>query len=63
MMDYGRLGERQRRLTLPIVEIFSSILLLIAVVLAMLELVRYSEEKDALPTDLTIAGVRGGRLE
>ena len=62
MMDYGRLGERQRRLTLPIVEIFSSILLLIAVVLAMLELVRYSEEKDALPTDLTIAGVAVGGL-
>ena len=62
MMDYGRLGERQRRLTLPIVEIFSSLLLLAAVVLIMLELVRYSEQKDDLPTDLTIAGIAVGGL-
>jgi beta-lactamase class A len=62
MMDYGRLGERQRRLTLPVLEIFSSILLLVAVVLIMLELVQYSQQKDELPTDLTIAGVAVGGL-
>jgi hypothetical protein len=60
MMDYGRLGERQRRLTLPVLEIFSAILLLVAVVLIMLELVQYSLQKDELPTDLTIAGVAVG---
>jgi beta-lactamase class A len=62
MMDYGRLGERQRRMTLPILEIFSFILLLIATVLVMLELVQYSQQKDDLPTDLTIAGVAVGGL-
>jgi hypothetical protein len=62
MMDYGRLGERQRRLTLPVLEIASSILLLGAVVLIMLELVQYSEQKDDLPTDLIIAGVAVGGL-
>jgi beta-lactamase class A len=61
-MDYGRLGERQRRLTLPVLEILSSIMLLVAVVLIMLELVQYSKQKDALPTDLTIAGVAVGGL-
>ncbi len=61
-MDYGRLGERQRRLTLPVLEIFSAILLLVAVVLIMLELVQYSQQKDELPTDLTIAGVAVGGL-
>ncbi len=62
MMDYGRLGERQRRLTLPVLEIFSAILLLVAVVLIMLELVQYSQQKDELPTDLIIAGVAVGGL-
>jgi beta-lactamase class A len=61
-MDYGRLGERQRRLTLPVLEILSSILLLVAVILIMLELVQYSKQKDQLPTDLTIAGVAVGGL-
>ena len=61
-MDYGRLGERQRRLSLPVLEILSSIMLLVAVVLIMLELVQYSKQKDALPTDLTIAGVAVGGL-
>jgi beta-lactamase class A len=62
MMDYGRLGERRRRLSLPVLEILSSILLLVASVLVMLELVRYSQQKDELPTDLTIAGVAVGGL-
>ena len=60
--DYGRLGERQRGVQLPVLEILSSILLLIAIVLGMLELVRYSDQRDTLPTDLTVAGIAVGGL-
>ncbi len=61
-MDYGRLGERRRRFQFPIVEIISAILLLMAIVLGMFELVLYSNQKDNLPTDLTVAGVAVGGL-
>ena len=61
-MEYGRLGERQRGLQLPLLEIISSILLLIAIVLGMFELVKYSNAKDDLPTDLTVAGIPVGGL-
>lgn len=61
-MDYGRLGERQRGLQLPFLEIASSILLLGAIVLIMIELVAYSNEKESLPTDLTVAGIAVGGL-
>ena len=57
-MEYGRLGERQRRMRVPVLEILSSLLLLGAIILGMLELVEYSSTKDDLPTDLTIAGIR-----
>jgi beta-lactamase class A len=62
MMDYGRLGDKRRRLMLPVLEIVSSILLLVAVVLIMLEMVQYNRQRDDLPTDLTIAGVAVGSL-
>jgi len=62
MMDYGRLGERQRRLRMPVLEILSALLLLGAIVLAMLELVAYSNQKDSLPTDLTIADIPLGGM-
>jgi len=61
-MDYGRLGERQRGFQLPLLEIVSSLVLLVAVVLTMFELVAYSEERDSLPTDLTVAGIAVGGL-
>ncbi len=61
-MDYGRLGERPRGLQFPLLEIASAILLLGAIVLGMLELVAYSNQKDTLPTDLTIAGIPVGGL-
>ena len=61
-MDYGRLGERRRNFRFPIVEILSAILLLMAIVLGMFELVNYSNQKDNLPTDLTVAGVAVGGL-
>lgn len=61
-MDYGRLGERQRSFQFPLLEISSAILLLMAIVLGMFELVNYSNQKDDLPTDLTVAGVAVGGL-
>lgn len=61
-MDYGQLGERRRGFQLPLLEIVSALLLLVAIVLAMLELVAYSDTRDSLPTDLTVAGVAVGGL-
>lgn len=61
-MDYGRLGERQRGLQLPFLEIASAILALGAIVLLMVELVAYSNMKESLPTDLTVAGIAVGGL-
>jgi len=62
-MDYGRLGERPRGPQIPILEIFSSLMLLAAIVLGMIELTRYSSTKDDLPTRLTIAGLPLGGLD
>lgn len=62
MMDYGRLGERQRGMQFPLLEIISSVLLLGAILLGMIELVQYSNAKDSLPTDLTMAGIPVGGL-
>ncbi|MBN1565306.1 MAG: serine hydrolase [Anaerolineae bacterium] len=61
-MDYGRLGERRRNFQFPILEILSALMLLMAIVLSMFELVTYSNQKDDLPTDLTVAGVAVGGL-
>jgi beta-lactamase class A len=63
-MEYGHLRERQRRLHLPLLEIFSTLLVFGAIVLGMIELVQYSNAraKDQLPTRLTIAEVPVGGL-
>lgn len=60
-MDYGRLGERQR-VQFPVLEILSSLLILGAILLVMFELVDYSNQRDSLPTDLTVAGIAVGGL-
>ncbi|MBN2304825.1 MAG: serine hydrolase [Anaerolineae bacterium] len=60
--DYGRLGERQRGMQLPLLEILSSLLLLGAILVGMFELVNYSNDKESLPTDLTMAGIAVGGL-
>ena len=62
-MAYGHLREDRRRMHLPLLEIFSGVLLLAAIVLAMIELARYSATKDTLQTDLTIAGLQVGGME
>ncbi len=59
-MDYGRLGERQRNFQFPLLELGSAVLLMMAIVLGMFELVNYSNQKDELPTDLTVAQVAVG---
>lgn len=61
-MDYGRLGERQRNFQFPLLELGSAVLLMMAIVLGMFELVNYSNQKDELPTDLTVAQVAVGGL-
>ena len=62
-MAYGHLREGRRRMHLPLLEIFSGLLLLAAIVLAMIELARYSSTKDSLQTDLTIAGLQVGGMD
>lgn len=61
-MAYGHLREDRRRMQLPLLEVFSALLLLGAIVLAMIELARYSSAKDSLQTDLTIAGLQVGGM-
>ncbi len=60
-MDYGRLGERQR-MQFPVLEIVSTLLLLGAILLVMFEVIDYSDQRDNLPTDLTVAGIAVGGL-
>ncbi len=62
-MAYGHLREDRRRMQLPLLEIFSALLLLAAIVLAMIELARYSSTRDSLQTDLTIAGLQVGGMD
>jgi hypothetical protein len=62
-MEYGHLRENRRGLQLPLLEIFSALLFLVAIVLTMFELVSYSNSVDSLQTDLTIAGIPVGGLE
>jgi beta-lactamase class A len=62
-MEYGHLRENQRGAQLPLLEITSALLLLIAIVMGMFELVKYSGAKDSLQTDLTIAGIAVGGLD
>ncbi|HML22237.1 MAG TPA: class A beta-lactamase-related serine hydrolase [Aggregatilinea sp.] len=62
-MEYGHLREDRRRLQLPVLEIFSSLLLLAAIVLAMFELVQYSNTQESLQPDVTVAGIPVGGLE
>lgn len=62
-MAYGHLREDRRRMHLPLLEIFSGLLLLAAIVLGMIELARYSATKESLQTDLTIAGLQVGGMD
>ncbi len=56
-MDYGYLRENRRKIQVPLLEILSSLLLLAGIVWGMIVLVQYSNVKDTLPTNLTVAGV------
>ena len=62
MVEYGRLGERQRRLQVPWLELFSALLLFVAFLWGLFELVNNSNAKDSLQTDLTIAGIPVGGM-
>ena len=61
-MDYGYLRENRRKIQVPLLEILSSLLLLAGIVWGMIVLVQYSNVKDTLPTNLTVAGVAVGGL-
>lgn len=62
-MEYGSLREGQRGLRVPVLEIVSALLLLAAIVLAMFELVQYSNTQESLQPDVTVAGIPVGGLE
>ncbi|NDJ75961.1 MAG: serine hydrolase, partial [Chloroflexi bacterium] len=61
-MEYERLGERRRGVQVPVMQILSAILLLGAIVLGMIELVKFSNTKDDLATDLTVGEIAVGGL-
>ncbi len=56
------LSKRRRRRGLPILPIFSALMILLAVGLFVFNLVRFSQQQGGLPTDVTVAGVNVGGL-
>jgi beta-lactamase class A len=56
------LGTKRRRRNLPIVQIVSALMLLIAVGLFVWNLLRYTEGQGLLPADVSVAGIPVGAL-
>ncbi len=56
------LGTRKKTRSLPIIPIFSWILILLALGLFAIELIRFSQQDDQLATDVTVGGVEVGGL-
>ena len=56
-MSVTGLGSRRQVVRLPVLGIFSGLMLIAALVLFALELVRFEESRERLQTDITVAGV------
>jgi hypothetical protein len=56
------LGTRKKTRSLPIIPLFSWILILLALGLFAIELIRFSQQDDQLGTDVTVGGVEVGGL-
>ena len=56
------LGTRKKTRSLPIIPIFSWILILLAIALFALQLISFSQQDDQLATDVTVGGVEVGGL-
>ncbi|HEX2906407.1 MAG TPA: serine hydrolase [Phototrophicaceae bacterium] len=61
-MSVSGLGTKRRRRSLPVVQLISVMMLLVAIGLFVLELVQFSQEQERLPPDVTIAGIPVGGL-
>jgi beta-lactamase class A len=55
-------GSRRRRRRLPILPVFSVIMLMIAIGLLVISLVDFSQRGDHLPSDISVAGIQVGGL-
>ncbi|MBI5929099.1 MAG: serine hydrolase [Chloroflexi bacterium] len=62
-MTLSELRSQQKRRRVPIVEIFSGVLLIIAAITFGTNLVAYSDSSNELGTDVTIGGVQVGGLD
>ncbi len=62
-MTLTELRSQQKRRRLPIIEVFSGILLIIAAITFGTNLVSYSDSSNDLGTDVTIGGVQVGGLD
>ncbi len=62
-MTLTELRSQQKRRRLPIIEVFSGILLIIAAITFGTNLVSYSDNSNDLGTDVTIGGVQVGGLD
>ncbi len=61
-MTVGGLGVSRRRARRPWLELISAGLLLAALLLFVVELIRFSQERDRLQADITVAGIPVGGL-
>ncbi len=61
-MSVAGLGTGRRRFRLPLLELISAGLLLVALLLFVLELVSFSLQRDRLQADITVAGITVGGL-
>jgi len=61
-MSVTGLGTKQRRRRLPIVQLVSVLMLLVAVGLFVIQLLRYSEGQGGLPADVSVASLPVGGL-
>jgi len=62
MTSVSALNKRRKRRGLPIVQIMSVLMILGALALFIFYLVRFSQQPDKLPADVSVAGVSVGGL-
>jgi beta-lactamase class A len=61
-MSLSALGSNRRRVRLPLLEVLSVLLLLAALLLFVVELIGFSQSRDRLQTDITVAQIPVGGL-
>src|SRR5690242_11577105 len=61
-MTVTGLGTKRRRRSLPLVQLISVLFILAAIGLFVFDLVRFSQQQESLPADVSVGGVNVGGL-